>query len=329
MTHVIEELSPPGEVLAEFYPAGMKQATILDGGKVNTTYKVTDSRGEPSILQRLGQSTDPAMSEDYAVVAGHLERAGWEVAIPLHTAREELIVVDEAGRNWRSYSYIESDQCPPPDDMTSLTAFAKMLGSLSFSLSSLEYAPQHSIPNFHDAGHIVEHLISQLPDMTSPDQHFSGILIDYLSEEEPIQPGNVVIHGDPKLANALFRNGEPFTMVDWDTLMKGNPMLDLADMLRSITGKLRETPANVDANTLVPLIRAYQEEAGIPETVRSEHVDEAITATRAMCLMLSIRYMSDTVDKSYFEWDPSSYPDAPTHNRTQARWQLENFQALR
>ena len=42
-----------------------------------------------------------------------------------------------------------------------------------------------------------------------------------------------VIHGDTKLANIIFRDGKIFAFIDYDTIMTGSILDDLADCIRS------------------------------------------------------------------------------------------------
>lgn len=315
------------EIAQEFCHAPLAFHDRLSGGQVNSTYKVTDTNGQSAIIQKMGATLDPGITEDYAVVADHLAQDGWEVPLALRTPSDELIITDTSGGNWRGFAFIESDAHPPRANMEAYIAFGSLLGRLALSLHTLDYDPQHAIPNFHNAQFYAGILALRMDAMDGAGQDFSARLLSAIEKEPPITGEPSVIHGDPKLNNALYRHGKPFTLIDWDTLMKGSPMLDLADMLRSVTGSLRDADPNLDPTQLQPIIEAYRQAAEVDDSSTS-FAGSAVSATRRMCLTLATRYMIDSVDGSYFQWDQAKYPDLATQNTSNAVRQWGNYQAL-
>ncbi len=317
----------PYEVLAEFCPPRITAVRRLSGGQVNSTFLVTDSNADRYIVQQMGQAVDPNTVHDYAVVAEHLRTKGWDMAQPLRTSDDQLVVPDQAGKPWRGYTFIDSDPVPPAASHPRYVEFASLLGRLSADLSSLDYTPIGSIPHFHDTAHFVSRLADVAPHMPPAEQEFASQLKECVGQEPPIDGIESMIHGDPKLNNALYRNGSPFTLIDWDTMMLGSPMLDLADMLRSMSGTLRESLTNFSARSLLNIIQSYRAAAGV-ETDENSFYEQAISTTRTMCLTLAARYLIDSVEGTYFQWNPDRFASLAEQNRSQAMRQWRNYQAL-
>lgn len=318
---------PPPEIIDQFYPSGINSYTSLDGGKVHQTHKVIDSQGAQTILQKISPSLDHRIAADYAIVCERLKGDKWEVAEPLRSHDGQLVVTDQEQSNWRGYQYLESDGNEPPGNLISNVSLGLMIGRLSISLARLDYQPKFSIPHHHDIKHHAGKLIGLMPNMTDKYQDFAGQLICSLAKEPPIPGKEQVIHGDTKLENALYRGGMPFTMIDWDCLTLGSPMLDLADLLRSITGHQRDSRDGFNPTDLMPVVRAHRFGAK-SDTPANDYFEQAMSATRTLSLCLAMRYLVDSVENSYFHWDPNKHPSAEAQNQFRARRQWLNYLSL-
>lgn len=323
----IRESGIPAEIITEFCPGGMQEVQLLATGKVNTTHLVTDSSGEKLIIQRMAPSSTPEAAEDFAVVSDHMRSKGWETATPIRGAGDSLTPSDDSGSLWRAYQYIPSDETEPPRSPANFLQFAQLIGSLHYDLAELDYTPQSTIPHFHDFPHYFRLLQERLDIMQPVDQVLGYMALEHGERLTGITGTPQLIHGDPKLTNALYRGGQAFTFIDWDTLMQGSPMLDVGDMLRSMMGRMYDENPNTTAKSLVPIAKSYHTQVQ-PETDADMFVDEVIHATRLLSLGLAVRYLIDTVDGSYFQWDPNRYPDSSSHNRHRALRQLAVFGAL-
>lgn len=324
--------APPLEIIGQFYPKGVSNYTRLSGGKVNKTFKVTDVDDQVTVLQKMASILNPASAADQAIVAERLKGDGWEVAEPLRSIDGELVVSDNLLANWRGYSYLDSDELEPPSDILAHVSSGLMIGRLSVSLARLDYVPKSSIPHHHDSQHYASKLIGIMPNMPGRQQDFAAQLVCALAKEPPITGNPKVIHGDTKLENALYRRGMPFTMIDWDNLMLGAPILDLADLLRSITGQQRESLPQFRATDLLPIIKAYRFGAKSDNQIGLDgYFEQAVSATRTLSLSLAMRYLIDTTSpegQSYFQWDPQKFVTADAHNQYRARRQWLNYLAL-
>jgi hypothetical protein len=318
---------PPAEIAREFYPHGLMAAERIGGGKVNTTYRVMDSLGCLSILQRLGGSSHADMTVNYAVVASHLESYGFTMPQLLQTAEGAMIATDQDGELWRGYTYIPCDPHLPPFDNQTLVAFSGLVGRIRSRLALLDYVPKYSITGLHDPRYTRQKLLDLFPTLRDADKSLSSLLLEAQEEETFFDGKKELLHGDPKPPNALFRNRFPFVLIDWDDMILGDPLIDIGDMLRAATGYMRDGSEAFESERLRPLVEAYAR--GLDQHFASnETFDEALGATRAMCIMLAMRYIIDTAEGSYFQWAPSRAPSHAEQCRQNARRQWLNYQAL-
>jgi len=321
-------LTPP-EIEKAYYADGIVSESILTGGIVNTTLLIKDKNQQKSILQRLSPIYDESMAVDFDVVSDHLQLDGWEVANAIKSRDGNSFEKDSEGRLWRSFTYIESDGVVPEPSLEANIALSGLLGSLHNSLSTLDYSPQFALPHFHETTYYSDKLEGLLLGLDARNVRELGVKCISLVRENsiPNEPRQL-IHGDPKLTNALYRDGSPFTFIDFDTLMKGNPLIDVGDMLRSITGK--ELAKNSDFNTaqIEPIIEAYYETAK-PSEKAAQFIKQALNAGQVIALELGIRYLIDSVENEYFEWDYEQFESRSAHNIARAKIQWQTFEALK
>lgn len=325
----MSDIKAPSEILDAYYPNGISQENTLTGGIVNTTYLITDTSTHKSILQRLSPIFDERLAEDFDIVSNHLQQEGWEVATALKSFDGKSYVHDTTGNLWRSFSYIESDRATPPAGTDSNIALSGLLGSLHNSLGRLDYKPGFSIPHFHETTHYAEHLEALLPDLTDNKIRNLGAHSIRLSRAQaiPSEPQQL-IHGDPKMTNALYRNETPFTFIDFDTLMRANPLIDVGDMLRSITGKMILQDQNFNVNDVDTVIASYYNQAK-PQVNEKLFTRQARNAGQVIALEQGIRYLIDSVEDHYFDWNRDKFESRSLHNIARAIAQWQTYETLR
>ncbi len=317
----------PGEIIDAFHPSGIEEFTRLSGGKINDTFRVRDKSEEDSILQRLHPATASLLPSDYRIVSTHLAVTGWEVAAQRETTDGRIHMPDDSERIWRSFDFIDSDNTShKPLTLESTVALSSLLGRLHNSLSDLDHRPTQKIPHFHDTSYYIDLLAEiegELP--TKQVRALARSMVDLSLKLELPEASPQIIHGDPKLDNTLYRKGRPFTFIDFDTIMEANPMIDVGDMIRSISGKLvlDESAPRLD---IEPIAEAYRQEAQ-PSQSTDRFTVEALEAGKLITLELGMRYLIDAVQDNYFSWDPTTFPTRAAHNisRAEAAWNTFNF----
>ncbi len=313
----------PDEIIISFYPEGTEDISQISGGIVNATFVVV-SQGKKSILQRLNSIYSKEMVEDYDVVARHLIRLGWEVAKPRRAVNEEVISLDLEGELWRSFEYIESDGTIESSREANLE-LSSILGRIHKDLGKLSYVPKFSIPNFHNTDHFARELNGLLGKFNDDKGiQLANALLKAFREEYFEMGRKQLIHGDPKLANALFRGYKPFTLIDWDTLMVASPLVDLGDMLRSVIKTQLERGDSYDAELVDELINTYLRNSGRSESY-SDFRAKAIASAKLLSIELSMRYLIDSIKCELFDWDDTLFSSQKEHNFHRANLQYDCY----
>lgn len=308
---VLERQLTPIEPLHEAAQAfwGSEPAAIdtLVGGLVNTTHIVSDPMPR-SVLQRVC----PAMAEtipDAVTIMQHMHQAGWDVPQPLQTLAGNYSHPSSDKTVWRAMSYVESDGVVP-ETMTEQRRYQAglMLGKWHKSLAGLEYQPTHAIPHFHDTGHYAVTLAEQaykLPDDETRQLAFDALASYATSQKIDTSRGRQLIHGDPKLANMLYRDGQPFTLIDYDTTMVGSVWFDVGDLLRSIASHDAKTGTPPTSETTQQTLVGYRDGAEL-SMCTGDLMRRGQTAARQIGTELTMRYLSDVINQNYFTWTPES-----------------------
>ncbi len=281
--------------------------TELSGGLVNETLLV-ETNERKFVLRKLAPLLGANIIRNTDAVANHLQNAGWEAPTIEPTHGGDLFVMDESQRLWHAAAYIHSDSNTKVEYGHELASeVGYLLGDWHTSVKSLDYIPQ-SLPHFHDTEHIANKLrgeISLLPDdMMQELGHM--LLDDYLQQPVDIALDRQIIHGDPKLDNMLFRDGNPFTLIDLDCIIRDSVWTDVGDFLRSLSGKLIDTGTDT-TRSFDAFVQSYTDATDSPIS-SDEATHAALQSTRRIAAELGMRYLSDIVDgQQYFTWDPSLY----------------------
>lgn len=329
-THIREmNLSPaPSDILPETIRDAYElsdKATIqtLGGGHVNTTLLITEGR-EQSIIQRLSPAIRTDALRDAAAVSIYLASKGWEAPLLLPTRDGNLFAPDITGASWRRQKYIPSDNKPTVCIEDMVLASGELLGRWHKSIASLEYSPRFSPRNLHNVPYHATKLSTYMPLL--PDKICKELATEILDIYGSIQNDTYklkqVIHGDPKLDNMLFRDGRPFTLIDFDTLMQASPWIDVGDLLRSIVAKKLIDGQKVTESLLVNFTKSYHEAAELP-TDPEQSFYSAIRSAGSIALELGMRYMCDIYDSSYFNWDQNRYDSRRDNHLARATTQLQ------
>ena len=203
-------------------------------------------------------------------MAEELGQYGWEVPQPQYASNGKAYTTDLQGSVWRRSSFIESDGKIPETCTTGLvTATASLLGKWHRDMASSNYEPVFALPHFHDTEYYAEQLRAIRPKLPAE----TAVLADEFLQRYADLPAlpNVpaqLIHGDPKLDNMLYRAGKPFTLIDFDTVMRGSTWLDVGDLLRSLAGKRQREGGALDKSELAMFSEAYYFAAQPDATLR-------------------------------------------------------------
>ncbi|MEP7162954.1 MAG: phosphotransferase [Candidatus Moraniibacteriota bacterium] len=127
-----------------------------------------------------------------------------------------------------------------------------------------------------------------------------------------------LIHGDPRVENILFSStGNPFTFIDYDTLMLGSTYIDMGDCLRSLMSV---------EDIAIPVCRFQEFVSGYSLGNPMVKIQDAqvLSALKYVTLELTLRFFIDSIEQNYFSWNPKLYRTAAEQNEDRA-WQYWNL----
>lgn len=324
----------PSEVQAAFDLAPIADASLVSGGMINRTVIADTSHGR-NVVQRLSPIFAEAQIDDYAAVVPGLRTQGWEVPELILTTTGENRMHDDKGGLWRGFEFIPSDESLPRDSkearVADPAAYGEILARLHRTLRTIDYSPTFQLPHFHDTPYYaaaLEEVVQGIPTTRGVD-----IANTALSAYETVPPlpdtTQQLIHGDPRTANILHREGKPFTFIDWDTLMLGTIWMDIGDLLRSLSEDAVLNGDPVPVATLGKIAEGYRQVA-FPEVAPDAFRQQAFTAGQRIAAELAMRFIADYQDgdAGYFQFDPSKYLNRHAFTAERAALQLDIYKQL-
>lgn len=310
------------ELAAQFHLGKLLNAERLDNGLINTSYKVESERGL-FVLQRLSSLWDERVIDDYCAVQRYLRTHGLFVPVLLQTRTGQFHVKNSEGL-WRAFEYVPHEHVETPTPALAYEA-GTLLGRFHALMSRSSFSPTFTLPGFHDTPSLLTKLNTT---MHAP--HYAKkaaavrqeyALIANIIEHHylPADTQRVVIHGDPKLNNFLFRNEQAIALLDLDTMMLGSPLLDIGDALRSWCRRKPATsefmPAIFDA-----ALKGYRAQSCFEISQR-----EAKHAMGLLTLELAARYLLDYFEESYFPLKAEKYATRAEQNLARCRRYLDYY----
>ncbi|HEY1835955.1 MAG TPA: aminoglycoside phosphotransferase family protein [Candidatus Saccharimonadales bacterium] len=333
MVALNEAAQVPAEVLAAYFGDETVGVAPLSGGEVNTNWLAAypDSRRRV-VIQRLGSMFEQEVVDDMHAATGHLAEGGWEMPQLLRTHEDDGLYVETAASGggkpdvWRAATFIESDGRSAEYGPNSFFEFGSILAKLHGSLANLDYEPRFKIKDFHDTDlHLakLKGFESQMPDQEA--REFTHDILAAYDNLQPLPPGkDQLIHGDPRTANMLFRDGKPFTYIDWDTLMKGSIWMDVGDLMRSLVeDSFLGTGQPLELERLREFAEGYRQ-AAMPDAAPDEFFAWAMTGMQRITLELTARFVNDVIEQNYWAWDQVNYKSRRDYvvDRAHTQWQI-------
>lgn len=302
-------LKVPQSVLRAWQLTG--NVASLGNGLINDTYQVDDN----FVLQRINSKVfdnPQAVVRNYQKIAPLLEGL-----IPriIPTLENEPFAMDQSDEVWRLTEFCPGktfDVIPLKLCSTAGSAFGEMLARLKNQTISLEPVIQHF--------HRFEYYTRKLEAICSRQLRLPELdkLREMRSELGKFHSPEQIIHGDCKVDNLIFepKSNRLCTVVDLDTVMRGQPAWDFGDLLRSIV----TTGSNgiVQSNELeqrmqdgcIGFFKNYT-------LSNASSIEQFVEAPVHMSLMLATRFLIDHLSGSqYFK------TDFPEQNLVRAREQL-------
>jgi Ser/Thr protein kinase RdoA (MazF antagonist) len=267
------------------------------------------------------------LGENWVKASAALEAHGEKAPRILPDARGNLLAPGEkADSFWRLTTFLEGSS-PPPGDLAAARGAGRALGAAHWALNTPRPLELLALP----PGDFTNQKLPTPEDFADfPTRYARHPALHLLKDDWergaeaarrlPASPQyrrvffarDLVIHGDPKKDNFLG-NGREYSLIDWDTVSYGDPLIDLGEICRSMAAR-RERPffAGESASALA----AGYRERGLALGSASFRLLPAVI--RGLSLNLARRYLSDALLESYFIWDKEAYPSLFAQNRARA-----------
>lgn len=314
------ELELLTEIAYQFNLGDVKSSKKLCGGIVNVSYKLDTSEGK-FILQRLSSIWDKRIIEDYRAVQRYLRTNGLHVPVLLNDINERPYYTRDK-KIWRAFEFIENDEIITSSPSLAYEA-GLALGKFHKLMSESNFNPSFKLEGFHDTPSIINRLKETLAkgeyqQKASYVKEESSLILEniekyYLPESLP----KTLIHGDPKLANFLFKDGKVISVLDLDTMMRASELIDLGDALRSwCKNDVGEYKPEIFSSAM----KGYRISNPIPYD--NSQVKNAMSL---ITLELAARFLIDYFEESYFAFDLARFKTLAEQNLDRTRFTLDYY----
>ncbi len=324
-------------------PAGIPEQVLLawpkfaqliwhpvTSGLINKTFRLENPQGITiAIVQRLHVIFEGTVNLDIDAVTRHLENKGMNTPRLIPTDKGKLWIEAE-GAVWRSLTFIPGLTFEKVIDQQMAFEAGKLAGRFHRGLEDFEYAYRSPFRDVHNTAVHLNVLKKALIQHDSHPlygevTHAAGLL--FLATERLPNLHNLPSrhgHGDLKISNLRFnQQRQGYCLIDLDTLGQMRWPFEMGDALRSWCNPNKEDEGDTSLN-LDLFDGALGGYASVDVSVTGQERETLVDGLIQICLELSARFLSDTLNESYFAWDPTRYPSHGAHNlsRAQAMWNL-------
>ncbi len=324
------------EVLAcaqRFTDASIASITRITDGSINTTYEVKTDNDEVFILQKMSSLFKPSVMDNLAVIAPYVRAAHVLIPEGLKTTEGELYIVEKDGSWYRALSYIKGETIHKGIGTQRAHSAGRLTGSFHCALASCETQLVEAIKHYHDSNYYFEKMHRTIKE--NSDEMKRDTLAPIVAEIERKRVSlsskinslpTRIIHADLKVSNIRFSEaGEAVALIDMDTVMRANIVIEMGDALRSWCGTAGEDDSEqvFDVDICKAAIAGYIETA---ERITQEEISLIPEGIRLLTLELASRFVTDAFEEDYFA-QSSLYPSLYEQNKTRAENQLRFLDA--
>lgn len=284
----------------------VREVKELTGGHINRTFLV--KAGSTYVLQSLNPCLYSAALKDIEYnymqykSACELHDAGtyeWYCPEWVKNREGNYFYMDDAGKIWRMYRYIEGSVFDKEESETGIYEVGKGLGRLHRILNECDSIREPgAFAHLHDIDYYYKKYLSlHIPDKNKRIDGLDRIIRDRIEEMRAIKvPTGSVIHADAKTGNMVFRNGRVVCFIDTDSIMQGSVYDDLADCARSCC---TYENGDTDREKLISLLKGYED--GCKYRINTVNMGLLIKYIAKNRFLLGIRYYSDHLSgEGYF-----------------------------
>ena len=309
----------------------VKSSEKLRSGIVHQTFLTRVETGTRNIVQNMNKELFfagngdfsrifEAWTSNYLIIAQALAEMDFSTAKPLEIKGNFCLELD--GCFWRVFEFIENDGEVAVDEEIAFAA-AKALSQFHRVMRRINFIPQFPIPNFHNTPAISKKLRvlfkQNLGGKSKRVKEETNFLLNEVEKQKLPALLLGILHGDPNTRNFLLRDKKVIALIDFDTLMKGDLIIDIGDALRSWCRRGTEFSHQI--------FRASLEGYAAGNGARIDK-NLAFMATKFITLELAIRYLIDYFEECYFIWDPEKFESAAKHNLSRCQQGIAYYRSM-
>lgn len=328
------------EAVRRAFPAleGPFELRPLSGGLLHRSFHLRAGEFE-YVLQRVSDVFAPEIQDNIQAVTRHLVARGFPVAPLLPTVDDQTSVLLGPLGRWRLMPHLGGASFRRLQSIAQARSAGALVGRFHAAMRDfdLPLAPM-GIP-YRDSP---RYLVAMCEALDTHRDHRLAAEITALGErvlaafEElgpPLEVESRVIHGDLKLENLLFESREEpgrdraFALIDLDTLMHAPLWMELGDMWRSWCNSSGEDTreARFEMSFFEASAQGFFEGHG--DSLSESERRSLVTAIERMALELCSRYVTDSLEERYFDWDDSRFAGRGEHNAVRAAGQWRFYEA--
>ncbi len=308
---------------------------LCKSGSINETYKVTLKKGdtkEDFVLQKMNVIFDPALVEDVFFITEYLTSKNIKTKRVIKTLEGDIYLTDGASW-WRMTTYLSGVSFLELSKKEQSKSAGEMVGRFHNALADCDYEFKFKLPHYHtDTPFYMGRLKEVLSEYKDIEKYIllkdTGEEILSLYEKLP-KISNLpirIVHGDLKISNVLFdaSSREAISLLDLDTLMRGDIAIELGDALRSWCMKGGEDTDIVifDREIYDSALDGYYATAKFLTEKEKQMIPLGV---KTITLELSARFLTDAFEEKHFKTNSPKYKNLFEQNKTRAENQLAFF----
>lgn len=290
----------PGDItLEKLFPDYIYSKIVsvapLGDGHINDTFLV-ETKESRYVVQRVKNTMDiEGCLFNYSLYSKVCDESDWYYPVWIQNTEGSLFYTDKNGYHWRTYKYIAGEILSTPLDEHMLYSCGQGLAKMHMIFGRIKDEPKAVYPHLHDLKYYYDTYLNAIRNSEGCADDRDVLLekiidskIEAMLNIEPDKP--VVVHGDAKLANILFKDGEVIGFLDFDTIMMGSLLEDVADCIRSCCIE----------NGILNIRKADRLVQGYNSVITKEKVidmEKLPAVFNKICFELGLRYYTDAIAK--------------------------------
>lgn len=320
-------------------------------GHINSTYFLFDSSGRGYVLQQINtnvfKNPNNLMKNVFAVtdhIRNKLSNVGKDPRRGTlrfrKTKKGQLFYVDDEGKSWRIYDYIENAISLQSADIDVFRDVGYAFGNFQMLLSDFDAGSLYeTIPDFHNTVKRYNNFINSLSSdfygradgaadeiaFVNNHRRICSFITDLLSKE--IIPYRVT-HNDTKLNNILLdeKSLKPICVIDLDTIMPGSVLFDFGDSIRFGASSVAEDEDDLSKVFIrTDMFESFADGfvLGLDGSLTREELEFLPMGAVVITFETGLRFLTD-----YLDGDVYFKTDYPYHNLVRARNQFKLVEDL-